>query len=377
MSLRPASVCHVAAVAICGFVGMLIRHSVEDFMERCHAHLSAPFHVSTLAELAHPQHVWLVDPEQPQFRAGLTTLDSLPNLKHTYQARALHSSVQEVWEGMTLCAGRPVDQLLTHCTRAMGTNNTKHSLPPDVCDAWFESADVLLVLDDGIAIPCDSKVLSMHSAVIRNMLEDLASQHDEMVEIPLPDFSEAQCLALLKYLSHHSAPNKGAAFETHDTASHDATVAVARFAHVYDAPHALQQIQSYLSSFMEAHFNGTRDRGVMTMETYDEVVLKWAAMADMYDMHELCGRCEQAMTMHWNFYQDKPGLVDQLGGRALQRIAKGLNHAQRPGAYGTYAPGGLIIDLYPSVNDFIAWRQSGSIWSKRADGALEHPDVTR
>ena len=98
-------------------------------------------------------------------------------------------------------------------------------------------------------------------------------------------------------------------------------------------------------------------------------------MADKYDMHELCGQCERAMMMHWNFYQDKPGLVDQLGGRALQRIAKGLYHAQRPGAYGTHVPGGLIKDLYPSVNDFIAWRQSGSIWSKRVDSAFAHPAI--
>ena len=91
--------------------------------------------------------------------------------------------------------------------------NAKHSFPADLSDAWFKSADVCLVLDDCTAIPCHSKVLSMHSAVIRNMLEDLASQPDEKVETPLPDFSEAQCSALLEYLYRHSAPNKGAAFE--------------------------------------------------------------------------------------------------------------------------------------------------------------------
>ena len=147
---------------------------------------------------------------------------------------------------------------------------------------------------------------------------------------------------------------------------------MARFAHVYDAAHDLQQIQGYMSSFMATRFNGIKDSGVMTMETYDEVVLKWAVMADKYDMHVLCGHCERAMTMHWNFYQDKPGLVDQLGGRALQRIAKGLYRTLRPKGYSP-----CLRRQGPSVNDFIAWRQSGSIWSKRADGALAHPGVNR
>ena len=32
-----------------------------------------------------------------------------------------------------------------------------------------------------------------------------------------------------------------------------------------------------------------------------KTVLEWAIMADKYDMQELCGHCERAMAMHWNF----------------------------------------------------------------------------
>ena len=249
----------------------------------------------------------------------------------------------------------------------MGTANTKHLLPPDVSDAWFKSADVCLVLDDGTAIPCHSDVLSMHSAVIGNMLEDVASQHDQenkMVELPLPDFSEAQCTALLRYLYHHSVPTEGAAFESDDTASLEAAVAVARFAHTYDVPHALRHVEDYLSAFMGKRFSTSRESPAATMETYDEVVLKWAVMADVYDMQELCAHCERAMMKHLNFYQNKPDLVDQLGSRALQRIAKGLYHTLRPPMGCNYT------GLYPSVFDFMAWRQSGSVWSKAAGSAL-------
>ena len=249
----------------------------------------------------------------------------------------------------------------------MGTANTKHLLPPDVSDAWFKSADVCLVLDDGTAIPCHSDVLSMHSAVIGNMLEDVASQHDQenkMVELPLPDFSEAQCTALLRYLYHHSVPTEGAAFESDDTASLEAAVAVARFAHTYDVPHALRHVEDYLSAFMGKRFSTSRESPAAIMETYDEVVLKWAVMADVYDMQELCAHCERAMMKHWNFYQNKPDLVDQLGSRALQRISKGLYHTLRPPMGCNYT------GLYPSVFDFMAWRQSGSVWSKAAGSAL-------
>lgn len=145
----------------------------------------------------------------------------------------------------------------------------------------FKSADIRLVLDDGIAIPCHREVLSLHSAVFSNMLEDLVSQHNEIVEIPLPDFSEAQCLALLY---DHSVPTEGAAFENDDTASLEAAVAVARFAHTYDVPHALQHVQDYLSAFMDKRFSNSRESPAAAMEPYDEVVPKWAVMADVYDM---------------------------------------------------------------------------------------------
>ena len=248
----------------------------------------------------------------------------------------------------------------------MGTANTKHLLPPDVSDAWFKSADVCLVLDDGTAILCHSDVLSMHSAVIGNMLEDVASQHgqeNKMLELPLPDFSEAECVALLRYLYEQSVPTEGTAFKIEDTASLEAAVAVARFAHTYDVPHALRHIEDYLSAFMDKRFSNSRESAAAAMETYDVSVLKWAVMADVYDMQELCAHCERAMMKHWSFYQDKHDVVDQLSSRALQRIAKGLYHTLRPPMGCSYT------GLYPSVFDFMAWRQSGSIWSKLGGSA--------
>ena len=236
----------------------------------------------------------------------------------------------------------------------MGTTNTKHLLPPDVSDAWFKSADVCLVLDNGTAIPCHSDVLAMHSAVISNVLEDVGSQHtkqEKMVELPLPAFSEAQCVALLRYFYDHAVPSEGAAFENDDTESLEAAVAVARFAHTYDAPHALRHVQDYLSAFMDKRFSNCRESPAAAMDTFDEVVLKWAVMADTYDMHELCAHCERAMMKHWDFYQDKPGMVDQLSSRALQRIAKGLYRTLRPPMGCNYT------GLYPIVLEFMAWRR--------------------
>ena len=87
----------------------------------------------------------------------------------------------------------------------------------------MKAADVLLVLDNGVAVLCHSQILSMHSAVICNMLSDLA-QHEDKVKIPLPDFTEAQCLALLAYLYANSLNSRGAAFETNARANLDAAV---------------------------------------------------------------------------------------------------------------------------------------------------------
>ena len=108
---------------------------------------------------------------------------------------------------------------------------------------------MLLVLDDGTAVPCHSHILTKHSAVFCNMFSDLA-QHEGMVRIPLPEFTEAQCSALLAYLRAHDVSSQGAAFATQDRADRDAATAVARFAHTYDAPHVLRHVEAYLTTFM-------------------------------------------------------------------------------------------------------------------------------
>ena len=56
----------------------------------------------------------------------------------------------------------------------------------NVSKEFMKSADVLLVLDNGMAILCHSQILSLHSAVLRNMLADLpAKEQDERLKIPL------------------------------------------------------------------------------------------------------------------------------------------------------------------------------------------------
>ena len=90
---------------------------------------------------------------------------------------------------------------------------------PDITEAFMSTADVLLVLDDGTAIKCHSQILSMHSAVLCNMVADLRSQQNEMIKIPLADFTEAQCSALLTYMYCHGVSSKGAAFEKDDAAA--------------------------------------------------------------------------------------------------------------------------------------------------------------
>ena len=74
----------------------------------------------------------------------------------------------------------------------------------------MDTADVLLVLDDGAVVPCHSHILSMHSAVLCNALKDSACQHDEKVRLRLADFTETQCSALLGYLYRHDPACVGA-----------------------------------------------------------------------------------------------------------------------------------------------------------------------
>ena len=246
---------------------------------------------------------------------------------------------------------------------------------PNVSNRFMKCADVLLVLDDGVAIPCHSQILSLHSAVMSKMFEDLASQPNQTVKIPLADFTEAQCVALLAYLYSHGVCSKGAAFDSHDAAAHDAAVAVARFAHTYDAPHALHHVHVYLSAFMDARFTG-KDCAGLTGETCDKVVLAWAVMADKLDMHDLCGHCERAMVMYWESFQDKPALLEQLSSGALQRIAKELNKSLTAPAVHQWSSAASGFDAYltvtnrpaegmikcskqgyPGVREFIAWRR--------------------
>ena len=225
---------------------------------------------------------------------------------------------------------------------------------PNASEAFMKAADVLLVLDDGTAVLCHSQILSMHSAVICNMLADLA-QHEGKVSVPLPEFTEAQCSALLAYLYANTLTSRGAAFETHGRADLDAAVIVARFAHTYDAPHALRHVEAYLRAFM-----GTFEKScVMTAKAYDpdsctfKDFMTWAVMAENFDMHELRCHCERAMMRSWEYFQDKPDMLDQLSRSAFQRIATGLNTALL--ASEKYQPGKALV--YPAVQDVIAWGQ--------------------
>ena len=222
---------------------------------------------------------------------------------------------------------------------------------PNVPEEFMKSADVLLVLSNGSAILCHSQILALHSAVFRNMLADLpARQSDGRARVPFPDFTEAQCFALLAYLYDNGLSCKGAAFENNSAASHDAAVAVARFAHAYDAPHALQHIQVYLTAFVGARYRH-KGHAVVTAKAWSRTVLPWAVMADKFDMHELCGHCERALMMYWEFFEDRSDLAGQLSSSALQRIAKGLNRALLP-ATGPYC------HTYPDVHQFTAWKKA-------------------
>ena len=101
---------------------------------------------------------------------------------------------------------------------------------PGVSEVFMKDADVVLVLDDGTAILCHSQILSLHSTVLRNMIADLAaSKQNERVNIPLADFTEAQCSTLLMYLYGHGVSCRGAAFASQDPADLAAAAAVARY----------------------------------------------------------------------------------------------------------------------------------------------------
>ena len=236
---------------------------------------------------------------------------------------------------------------------------------PDVSEEFMNSADVLLILHDGVAIPCHSQILSMHSAVLRNMLADLpACQHKELRSIPLADFTEAQCSAVLAHLYVNGVSAEGAAFANHL----DAAVDVARFAHTYDVPHALRQAQAYLTSLLDEQskffvVGMCRRRKVLceraTGKSFARTVVLWALMADKYDMRRLCAHCERFMVVYWEVFQDHPDLVDQLSSSALQRVAKGLHET-------LVASVGRRRHAYPSTDDFFAWQDDHGVL--RQDG---------
>ena len=238
---------------------------------------------------------------------------------------------------------------------------------PNVTKDFMNDADVLLVLDDGTAILCHSQILSLHSTVLRNMIADLAaSKQNERFNIPLADFTEAQCSALLAYLYGSGVSCKGAAFENQDPADLAAAAAVARFAHTYNAPHALRHIEAYLAAFMDEHFKvkisggmtggkemyyeaGRRRASYREGSLYIQTVLDWTLMADTYDMHKLLGHCERAMMMYWECFHDKFDLVNQLSNGTVQRIAMGLSKT-------LVASEELKENKYPDVHEFVNWK---------------------
>lgn len=147
---------------------------------------------------------------------------------------------------------------------------------------------------------------------------------------------------------------EGAAFANHL----DAAVDVARFAHTYDVPHALQQAQAYLTTLLEGHsqffevvdiYGPTKqlcERA--TGKTYARTVVDWALMADKYDMRGLCGHCERVMVIYWEYFQYEDVLVEQLSSSALRRIARGLHKT-------LVASLGPNCYIYPSADDFTDW----------------------
>ena len=153
---------------------------------------------------------------------------------------------------------------------------------PNVSNAFMKTADVLLVLDDGVAISCHSQILCLHSAVLRNMLADLAAnqQTKGVLSIPLADFTEAQCSALLTFLYGNGVSGNGTLFDFSTPTDHSAAAAVARFAHKNDAPHALQQCEAHLMSLMQIWNVESEELPRVPGWLNDHNVLDLAVMAD-------------------------------------------------------------------------------------------------
>ena len=145
---------------------------------------------------------------------------------------------------------------------AISMKNANQVSLPNVLKAFMKGADVLLVLNNGIAIPCHSQILSMHSALFCNMLADLPGLPNEKIKVPLADFTVEQCLVLLAYLYENGSSYKGPAFATHAAADLEAAIAVARFAHTYDVPHALRHVEVYLTAFMDAQSKAKKYGGM-------------------------------------------------------------------------------------------------------------------
>ena len=121
---------------------------------------------------------------------------------------------------------------------------------PNVSLRHIASADMLLVLDNGVSVLCHSQIMLLHSAVLCNLMKDSPRQHNGTVMLPLADFTETQCSALLAYLYKNTVSCKGAAFEKHSAAACDAAAAVARFARTCDMLHALRHVQAYMAAFL-------------------------------------------------------------------------------------------------------------------------------
>lgn len=219
----------------------------------------------------------------------------------------------------------------------------KRIVLPKFSETYMESGDVLLVLDDGVAMICHSHILSVHSSVFRKTFEDTASEDDKRTRISLPNFTESQCTVVLAWLYQNDLDGKPAVFYTQqEAATLVEAVAVARFVHKYDVPHALRHVEAYMTAHMTVRYmSDNYDDG----RCYKKQLLVWALMADKLDMHELCGHCERAMMVEWEHFAYRSELADQLSGSALQRIAKGLL------IYGRYYP-----HRFPDVSDFMAWR---------------------
>ena len=253
-------------------------------------------------------------------------------------------------------------ELLLHFYICNSMEHAKQLSLPGVSKDFMNDADVLLVLDDGTAIPCHSQILSLHSTVLRNMIADLpASKRSERTNIPLADFTEAQCSALLTYLYSVGVSCRGAATANQDPDNLAAAAAVARFAHTYDAPHALRHVETYLVAYMDEHYQvkksemyyeASRRRAQYRegSRPYLQAMVNWTLMAEKYDMHELLGHCERAMIMYWECFHDKCDLVNQLSSGTVQRIAMGLSKT-------LLASEELKNMKYPRVNEFMTWRE--------------------